>query len=291
MAGNLLATGAILIVGLTIGRETIQAWYAEPNQPPVVQDASPELKLGQLDLLHNLQFGGQSQAISYRNISGDAKSALAILRQNTRQVIEVSEPSDEPGPAETRWLKNIEELEPIEEKANDWQMFEIKGPVPLVVGVRNVNEKPVVGPKPNDVQSTRRVVCWSIGIPSTDQANPTIPRWALFTCGTNKTPIAKSPNESTFQNIPLPLGSRQTMSIGGPASGAIIGFAGTGNAQEWKRHFDHSAHSHDWTTVADWRSEEKGWHKRFRNHDDATIDVTFSLQSDHNLRGLIIVTP
>src|SRR5262249_39612925 len=90
--------------------------------------------------------------------------------------------------------------------------------------------------------------------------------------------------------VPLPPGAHRSLAIREERGGAMIGFYGSGDPQEWMRFFDGWFAEREWS-VDGWLAGSKVWSARFRSPDgDEHGHVEIQLAEDyHELTGLIQV--
>ena len=185
MATNLLATGVVLIGGLTFGRYVVKSLWTE-ERPPV--DHATEVVgrsfVGNENVLHLLQFGDTDASLFCRTVSGGYESVMKAQRERTAALTRATIPDNSAATqAESDWLKRTEKLKPVAADGDNWQVFQVDGPVPISVGIRPIAPNSQTQSDQQVAGAARRVVCWSVAFPSqaeSTKTDSTTDRWALF---------------------------------------------------------------------------------------------------------------
>ncbi len=283
-ATNLLASGIILIAGVTFGRQAIQWMSADPLgtgdlSKPVVGRAQPNFE----HLTHALQFGDSDLEASCERLSGPAEDVVKRLHVRTREIVRSTDPLDElPGPGVARWLKKVSQEDLVESEPGKWQIYAQQMPLPVVIGVR-IAASP--GTPARDLQvavGRRRVVCWSLAFPKGPVADNGTTQWSLFTFVRGR----ETPNADRL-GIALPEGFQRTMSVGSGES-SLIGFRGGGTPRDVMEHFDAVAVKQDWQRRGSWQSGQQNWRCCFTTREEQTLHVTFSQDGDLVINGMIM---
>lgn len=281
-ATNLLVSGVILIVGIAFGREIIGWWRADSDAPDRLPIAAA---VGGHDPIESagdqlLEFGDFPFVLNRAEFEGDATATLERLRTACRHSIDAATPlSDELGAAEQRMLAAARKLRPVEEVANAWSVYEIRTPLPMVVGVRTFETQVAI--------SEDRVVSWGLAVPEAMTEGEQQFQWTLFTYSSAET--ADSTTESVTG--PAPPGGRRTLSIRTDRGDAVVGYAGTGTAQSWTDFYDILFANLAVETDAGWQLSAGSWRRRFDRDDSETIDVVVRSDNGDTIRSIVITSP
>jgi len=286
LATNLLATGVILIGGLTFGRQVIHWWSAdEPKTVDITKQIIGDADPTRNPLNHVLQFGNSQTEMLCESTVGPVEEVLEILRRKTRQVVTKAKPkSDLPGPAVSRWLSRVSEKDLVDSKDGQWQIYQQAHPVPIVVGVRFLQEKHASSSDHKVAGLDRRVVCWSLAFPRGSVGDSDAIKWSLFTFVDGH----GTPASERF-SIPLPSEFTRTVSVGNERESSLVGFRGDQDAEVAIRHFDELAAERKWTERNDWQHTKRNWRCCYTTPDKQTIHVTLSEGDDAILNGLIMI--
>ena len=299
MATNLLATGVVLIAGLTLGRYVIRTLWTDSSKSPghVSQVVGPTSGMGDETLLHTLQFGNSDSVFYCQTISGDYNKVTKALRKRTTAITKTTAPGNHPStPAEEKWLATTAQLDPVASDGAAWQVFEKDGPVPVTVGIRTIHGDSQADADQNVAESKSRVVCWSIALPSLADAAKTDAagdRWALFTFvpGHNSGISVSDKPVNVHPSFPLPAKATRTLSLRAPGGASILGFKGAIHPDQVKRHFDELARERQWQSNHSWQIPSDTHTRLFQSQQQQTIHVTFTRQNNDSIQGLVMFVP
>jgi hypothetical protein len=220
-----------------------------------------------------------------QTVVGTRDEALAALRKSCRELTSSGgSPEGPTGPAEQQFLESLTERPAQVEGPGDWQIHELKGGFPMVVGTRIGGDATPSGERTELAHAPRRVVTWGLGVPTQDQS------WSLYTFHPTHSrlgPWADPPE------IPLPPGSRSTLSMQVVGGGRTVAFAGPLEEGAWKEHFDRWSADHDWAPVGRWGRSGSFWHRRYvrsGGFEDQAVDVQFGPDGRGRARGLLMMT-
>lgn len=271
-AGNLLVSGLIVVIGLTFGRQLVQ-WMTDDADPP----PAPPVALNN-DFTHDLQFGELPFAFRDTQFVGDQDAAFAKLRESCGEAVrrEVL-PSHEPRAAEMRLLDSLQRKEPVDRQPGQWAIYQLEGPILMVVATREIAGS-ADGEHVAAVNS--RVVSWGLGVPDADS------NWLLFTYA-----VGAGPGDSPagFPALPVPPGSRRTMSLNSVSGGTLVGFVGAGPASDWRRFYDQWFAERRWAAEIPWRQESAVWQARFVKPGSGRVDVQL-VDDGATMTGMLTAT-
>lgn len=281
-----LLSALILVAGLAFGRQVLEWWRAdEPGSlgPP------PQLAmtdgLGDPARTHQLQFGDAPWAMVRRAAVGSREEVAAVLRSSCQELTIASElPAAAAGPSEQEFLASLVRQSPVAEEPDQWQIHELHGGFPMVVGTRAPAAAPPSTEGEQVAEGSRRVVTWGLAVPVADEA------WTLYTfhpATSADGPLADLPE------IPLPPNSRKTISMRASGGGAMVAFSGGPQGGVWRPFFDRWFHQRGWRAVAKWTRSGSTWHSRYARAADRptqTIDVQFGPDGRGRLAGLLLIT-
>jgi len=286
LATNLLATGVILIGGLTFGRQVLHWWSADaPQTVDIAKQVVGDIDASGNPLNHVFQFGNSRTEMFCESVVGRVDKALEILRRKTRQVVVTTEPNPEmPGPAVSRWLSRVTEKDLVDSKAGQWQIFQQAYPVPIVVGVRFLPEKQESSSDQKVAGMNRRVVCWSLAFPRGSVDDSDAVEWSLFTFVDGQgTPTSER------LSVPLPARVNRTLSVGTNGESSLIGFRGDEEPKVAMEHFDDLAKESNWQAQNAWQQTEQNWRCCYTTPNKQTIHITLSTDDGATLNGLIMI--
>jgi len=277
---NLLVTAIVIVAALTFGRQLTYWWATNPDDA----HENPQRSGGHVEspllaseqATHLVDFGDLPLAMGRRSLAGDKDSVFATLRQECRAAVGQGLSSTRtPGPMETRMLRRTAELNPVEQEPDNWSMYQLDGPIPMVV---------VVQDSPQRVAETgQRVLSWGLAFPIESEGN----QWTLFTC-------VPTDGSSAFTvdlpKVPTPPGGRCVMSLRTGNGGAIVCFAGEGGSQDWLRFFEDWFQQQQWSTSEGWQTTGGMSHCRFQ-HADKNTAVQIAVEYRGHLIAIMTITP
>lgn len=289
-ASNLLVSGVILIVGLVFGREVIHWWRSDSDSGTAAPSASQQRQagggLGSLSGSEQLlAFGDFPHTLRRSELAGDLPSVLHHLRRTCREVLAgTNAMSGQPGPAELRMLQGTDELTPIDSLPGAWSMYELRAPLPMVVGIREAAAEVVA----EVATAQRRVVSWGMAFPSVEEAADSPTSWTLFTYAMGS---AEAQQHDEF-SLPAPGFGQKTLSLRTDASGSIRGFRGQGSASDWMAFYDKWFESNAWQAAVAWQSDGVAtWRRRFAHPTLGTVDFVLSVGDSGSIQAVAVHTP
>ncbi len=278
-AANLLVSGLIIVVALTFGRQVKEWWDAESPGDGTGHAAAVlgESAIGDELQPHQLEFGDVPFALQRSQFAGDQAAVFQALRDKCRAALQQSTSANhQPGPVEAKMLARIAAVEPVETVANG-SIYQLEGPILLVVAVRQVPADNSQPHRREVVASRSGVVSWGLGVPTADSA------WTLFTYS------AADRSEGTTSNLALdalPDSCRRTMSLQAEDGGSLVGFRVDGPPQALMDEFDRRLTQRGWTSDVPWRRIGSGWHARFMQNRNR-LDVQFAAADRQTMSGML----
>jgi hypothetical protein len=231
-----------------------------------------------------LRFGDSGHRVERQSLRGARDAATETMRAACRRIAQSQEwPSESPGENESAFLQRMAERGPAESGVG-WQLHQFDGQFPIVVGIgiRLQSEASTTtaeaAPVAKQPEASRRVLAWSLATPSGED------QWTIYTwrAGGSRSPT------SPLVEIPLPPQSRRTLTLGSPQE-AVMGLAGNGPLDAWKRHFDNLARERGWAAEP-WRRGGTSWHTRYLDPQASqAIDVQLSEPTKGRLVGMVVV--
>jgi hypothetical protein len=213
-------------------------------------------------------------------VSGEKPVVLAALRAQCRRDAEQGLAGVRlPGPAEQTLLNEAGGMAPVEEEPGKWKMYQLDGPVPLVV-VAAWREP--AGPNAEPGRPSQ-VACWGLAFPAAAGAE----RWTLFTC----VPGEGAPGlEPDGPDLPLPASARVRLSLRSAAGEGLVLLEGSGEAAEWLGFFDAHLPEQGWLAGEGWRSAAGVRRRRFE-HPEARRVLDVVVECGGELRAMLTVVP
>lgn len=284
---NVLATLVLVYGGLTVGRQVLQWWGEKPQPPGGRKQIEAPGGLGDLGRSHVIQAGTLPVELRRQEIEGDVKAAFAALRASCRDIAEHPQPiTDEPRLAELALLESIAQAKPVEEEPGKWQLYQLEGPMALVVATADVPAGKVPaetpgGDVPNVAGAKRRVVCWGLAVRLSGT------RWTLFTLQAGghgaSAPAGLPP-------LPIPPGCERTLALGAVGGDAIIGFQGRTAPADCRKALDRWFADQGWTAPTDWQQLGPAWQRRYQQAQGYQIDIQLEGTAGEVTRGLFVVS-
>ncbi len=232
---NSLAIAVVVAGGLLVGRQ-FSGWLAISPQDVAGNSQLSSADVGLPDLgdprqTHTLGFGSQPLALSRMAFVGDKSSLLQAMRGMCRAATPAeASVAGEAGVMESRLLVDIASQQPVEQKAGVWSMFQLDGPVPMVVVAH---------------ASLQRVLCWGLALPVDVKTQ----QWTLFCC----TPSTGTAEETEDAALPAPPFGRRLLGVTSADGEAIVVWAGDGPVGRWLEYYDDWFAEQDWTIAEAWQ--------------------------------------
>ncbi len=268
---NSLLTLIVLVAGLGFGRQVLNWWAADAAPSSAVAAST-----GDPSQLQTLQFGDNTLSLGRRSIRGDKNKAVEQLRAQCREVLEKS-PSAKTPTGEDKFLAFLADSTPVEQEPGKWQLYELNEAFPMAVGLARTTASASPPEKPN--LAKYRVVVWGLAVPTGDK------QWTLSTFQSD---VPLSGSHAALNNIPLPPGSKRTLSLSASGFG-IIAFGGSGQVAEWKQFYSDWFTDQRWRPVANWQAIDLAWHTKFAASGDS-VDIRFGPDGRGGLSGLLMIT-
>ena len=315
---DLLAVSVVLVASLTFGRQILQWWHASPPDAGVSGDAllpAPGWEDERQSL--SLEFGDLPLALTRQVVMGDRAAAVAALVGHCRAgAIDAKCPVHEPDEAEQRLIEKVAGLKPVAEQAGeapavtpvagknretagDWQVYVVDERFTLVVAVRRFPDGGA-GVPPSDEQAERlhhksergsgsngtarkvqRLVCWGIAMPTGENA------WTLYVF--RQSP-AGGTSASGQPTVPLPPGANRNLSLRDERGGLMLGFSGSGLAQNWMTFYDDWFAGQGWAKSDHWSTGKQTWSVRFIKPgfpEAGRIEIRIAVDQKGELTGLL----
>jgi hypothetical protein len=272
-ATNLLVSGVILIVGISFGREVMRWWRNNPLPAAASSSAATQVE----DSL--ARFGDMPIGLRSTELVGELEDVLSELRQAARQALQETQITDhDPGPAERQMLAGTKKLTPVEELPNEWAIYQLEAPLPMVVGIRFVDGQVAA--------RERRVVSWGMAMPGEPEGEGTRLAWKLVT-----TAIGTSVESTAAEfALPTPPQGHRTLSLQTAEGLVLAGFQGHGDAHDWMKFYDSQLAEIGFEPAGDWVVEPSASRRRF-SQPMRTVDVAIHAGPDASLQTILVMTP
>lgn len=279
-----MAICIVLVASLTLGRQILHWWHAEPPSPTAALDAEIPGPAWDDELQPlSLEFGDLPLALTRQMVIGDQQAAVESLVRHCQAAAEAADcPSRALDDAERRLLDKIAALTAVErsdvDTGGDWQVYVVDERFTLVAAVRRFPD----GSK-ETASGVIRLVCWGIAMPAREKA------WTLFLF--RETPT-KGTSPSGLPNVPLPPGASRNLSVRDERGGLVLGFSGSGSAQIWMKFYDDWFLRQGWSKTDKWSTGTEAWSARFSNPKApgaGYVEIRFAEDSHGELTGLLNV--
>lgn len=284
---DLVAISIVLVASLTLGRQILHWWHAEP---PATTTAAVDAEFpgpawdDELQPL-SLEFGDLPLSLTRQVVLGDQEAAVEALVRHCQAAAEVAEsPVREPDNAEQRLLEKVVGLTPVAqqgedpdaENAGDWHVYVVDERFTLVAAVRRFPDE-----LKKTARSIVRLVCWGTAMPTGERA------WTLYLF--REAPVG-SASPAGLPRVPLPPGAQRNLSVRDERGGALIGYSGSGSPQDWMKFYDDWFLRQGWSKTDKWSIGTESWSASFRRQHDpdaGRVEIRFAADGDGRLTGLI----
>lgn len=280
---NLLVLAVVSVVGLTFGRQLTSWWAVDSHRPPeTVTGAARMLPLDPLggeQVLHLMEFGDLPLRLGRQTLSGTREAAFTALREQCRRAAErgVGATRD-PGREEQKMLQGIAGLTPVDEAAGVWKMYQVDGPLPLVV-VTDSRGAPAGGEA--GTQPTR-ALAWGLALPQSFGSE-----WTLFTCVPTAGLTAPAADPLA---LPMPPGATRAMSMRSEDGGGMLVLGGAGNPDAWLAALDTWFREHGWSADAAGSPIRGLRHRRYAHPEEGFAADIVLEEEQAKLRVMLTVT-
>lgn len=248
---RLLVSLIVIVAGIGFGRQVLYWWSPAASAPRLDSQFPNEPSPFQPQLL---RFGSQSWAIETLTLAGGKGEAIASLVASCRKAAEDPQAvAAVPDAGERALLESLSQRPPREEKPGKWRLYATNDVFPMAL----VASPAATGTLPqgdNLAQASLSVLTWGIAVPSGAQS------WILYTF--HPRPSANG-SVSGLAGVPIPPGSRNTLTLQSPDGGAVAAFEGDGELAAWKRFYEQHFASSGWKRVGDWGGSQEAAHARF----------------------------
>ena len=282
LASNVLVSGVILIVGLAFGREIITWWRADASKETTSPIASVVGEYSPLEASDQqlLEFGDFPFVLNRQEFSGNVNEVLLQLRKASHRAVASAQPlAETPSDAEVSMIAAAKRLKPAEEQTNDWSIYEIGSPMPMVVGVRSFDSQVAT--------AEQRVVSWGLAVPDATPEGEPQTNWTLFTYSSDATNLV-TPDQVVRIGPP---GGQRTLALRTEHGDAVIGYAGRGTVASWTKFYDDSFPDSPSVPNSSWQAEVGTWRRRFEVANKETVDVVIHQDGADTLHSLVISSP
>jgi hypothetical protein len=285
-----LAISIVLVASLTLGRQILHWWHAEPPAPTAAVEAEisgPAWDDETQPL--SLEFGDQPKVLTRQLVKGDQQVAVEALVRHCQATAETAVcPAREPDDAEGRLLEKLAGLTPVEaaddrpgtdrvgEEGGDWQVYVIDERFTMVAAVRRFPAK-----LKETARGGIRLVCWGMAMPVGERA------WTLYLF--RESPSG-SASPSGLPNVPLPAGAQRNLSVRDERGGALIGFSGSGSARNWMTFYDDWFARQGWSKTDKWSIGAESWSASYRRPQApqaGRVEIRFAVDHDGEMTGLL----
>ena len=304
---DFVAICIVLVASLTLGRQVQHWWHAERPSPTAAVDAEFPGPAWDDELRPlSLEFGDLPLALTRQMVIGDQTAAVDALVRHCRAAAEAAEcPGHEPDDAERRLLDKIAGLTAVEssdaETGKDWQVYVIDERFTMVAAVRRfpdsgagvsppegqagrLHDKPATADRANETaRGLVRLVCWGIAMPAGEKA------WTLYLF--RGSPVG-STSPSGLSNLPLPPGAQRNLSVRDERGGQVLGFSGSGSAQNWMTFYDDWFAGQGWSNPDRWSTGTETWSARFSKPGvpkAGRVEIRFAADGKGDLTGILDV--
>jgi hypothetical protein len=322
---DLVAISIVLVASLTLGRQILHWWHAEPSSPTAA--VGPDLAGPAWDdetQPVSLEFGDLPMALTRQLVKGDQQVAIEALVRHCRGVAESAAcPAREPDDAERRLLEKLSGLTPVEgsaeksdadsvaEKPGDWQVYIVDERFTMVAAVRRFPDHgagvwPADGQAGrlhhNDAEGQERRLHHKPALP--DGQKETARGGARLVCWGMAMPVGErawtlylfresstgSPSPSGLPNVPLPPGANRNLSVRDERGGLVLGFYGSGSAPNWMKFYDDWFARQGWSKTDKWSTGAEAWSARFTPQQVSqagSVEIRFAADHDGEMTGLL----
>ncbi|MGQ9574037.1 MAG: hypothetical protein ACUVUC_01840 [Thermoguttaceae bacterium] len=293
---RLIVSTVILLAALLFGREAVRWWHTDPAAGPELSElVTAGSGLWHPTGTHLLQFGDRQWTISRQRAAGPPHDVAARLRAMCRADIQEARlPEDRPGPAEREFLQCLAGRKPVEQHRGRWQLYELEGAFPIVVGVKP-GEGAGGGGSPSDKgaahgtlaaeapHSALRVVSWGLAVPNGDNA------WTLYNFRASG---GLFEGDGLQVRLGLPPGFSRILCMSLPGGGGMVSFRGPADLETCKQFFERMLAGQGCQAVGQWQELGGNWWSQWKGGNAparGSIDVHLAPDPRGGLTGLVIL--
>lgn len=226
---DLLVVAFVILVGLSIGRQLMDWWRADPETggPNLSGVTGNDFDWNRLPV--KLQFGSASTAIERIPFRGGITQVEERLTTIGKAIVDSAElPRAAMLEAERDWLKLLQLAAPVLWDSDRGNVYRRQEPMPSFVATRFAvpDDDPS---SPGDDAPAQRIVGWGLAFPKSPVD------WTIYVFHPEAAPAIQSSSRSRFD---LPAGSQNVTNLVSASGAEWHVFQGRGDVSSWVQHFD-----------------------------------------------------
>lgn len=283
---RLIVSALILVAGLGFGRQVLRWWADDaPAASTFESESVSPGGLGDLGVLHGLEFGSSDWTMSRQTVSGDRQTIARRLEELCRAVGPASRlPKAPAGAEEKRYVAALAAQKPAAEKPGQWRLY-VTGDLPPVAVVTRpqADAREEVASSPV-AASADRVVTWAIAVPERTDV------WTLYAFAAGGTTAITA----TTPGLPMPEDARRTLAIHTAEGGAVVAFRGSSSLGSWRSFFEERLAAAGWTLAGEWNADAAHASARYVGPASGRAfmaDLHIHRDGGEEIRGLVVVGP
>jgi hypothetical protein len=278
---DILAIAVVLIGSLTLGRQILEWWRAEP---PAILDAGPlaglETEWGANQQGVELQFADSPIRLIRQEVTHSGPlEMLGLIQETCQKALLAAQPLElPPDQAERDMLQAVQDRHPEAEQPGAWQIHRLGSNMVMLVGVRFFPAA-VQKSSPDHPALTPRVICWGLVFPGHSAGS-----WTGYTFIKNNSkstqasqnPASGHVDDLDLGQVELPADCQRTVAVRSAGWNSLSGFQGPGTPAKWRTHFSRWLASHHWTPVEAWHEAKNSnsWSASFIQNQENNQDNT-----------------
>lgn len=283
---RLIVSALILVAGLGFGRQVLRWWADDaPAASTFESESVSPGGLGDLGVLHGLEFGSSDWTMSRQTVSGDRQMAVRKLGELCRALAPASRlPKAPAGAEEKRYAASLATLKPAAEEPGQWRLYMTGDLPPVAIVTRpQADAREEVAGSPV-AASADRVVTWAIAVPERTDL------WTLYAFAAGGTTAITA----TTPGLPMPEDARRTLAIHTAEGGAVVAFRGSSSLESWRSFFEERLAVAGWEPAGAWNADAAHASARYIGPASGGIgvaDLHIHRDGSEEIRGLIVVSP
>ncbi|QDU98021.1 hypothetical protein [Lignipirellula cremea] len=275
LASNLLASGLVIVIALTIGRQVWLWRLAGPKAAALAAADKIDRHWANDRVPHRLQFGDASPALTRVVVDGDVDQALKQLHGYCRRIAQQSPaPLGSPGAGELRLLRQLEGTPAVDQSPGEWALYQLREPVVMAAAVRRADPHaapPGVAAEP----AVDRIVALGVALPVlADTARDPV-QWTLHVMDVSQAPLAGPALRLDWPDFMGPVAAMES------AFGqAIVARQGAGPLPRWQTFFDEALPALGYQRLAEWTVLPHGRQTRYLHPGERPLQVSLTESGD-----------
>lgn len=294
-AVNMVVSGTVVVLGISMGRQVIRWWSVEsPNGSPRAraEEYLRDSPIGPEDAPQDFWLGDAPVQFRRQSFRGKFPELVEAMQrdavvfgeralQQLRSLPSVAAPesmaaSPSVAPAQEEFERAFLDQTPLCSVPGIGDVYLQALPVPVLAVLT-----PGMSSGAGEVGGKRRMLSWSIAFPTGDGEDD---QWTMFVCG-----MGCGQSTTRFLELPAPPGGNRVLTLGQPSGSRMVTFQGRESLAAWTAFYSDWFGSQGASQLAPWRLELQNAYAQFAQANGARYDMQIFADGEL-LRALVIIS-